>query len=171
VKIEISPAGYQELTTLRNLFELYSHDFSEIDGADVDESGLYGYNFLDLYWTDPNRFPFLIRVDGRLAGFVLVRKDSYFPEIEASGSGLSWLIAEFFVMRKYRRMGIGKLAARELFDRFPGRWEVAQIEGNDAALLFWRKVIGEYTGGQYSEVVLHNDRWRGPVQVFNNKPE
>jgi len=168
VKIEVSLAGYQEKIILRNLLELYTYDFSELDGEDVDESGLYGYRHLDHYWIDPERFPFLIRMNGELAGFALVRRGTYFPELDSSEIGLSWLIAEFFVMRKYRRQGIGTFVARDLFERLPGRWEIAQIEGNTEAQIFWRKVIGDYSGGNYSEVLVKNDCWRGPVQVFNN---
>ena len=39
-------------------------------------------------------------------------------------------MAEFFVMRKYRRHGIGIVAARELFARFPGDWQVRQLTAN-----------------------------------------
>jgi predicted acetyltransferase len=38
------------------------------------------------------------------------------------------MITEFFVMRKYRRQGIGKRVARELFECSPGRWEVADLQ-------------------------------------------
>jgi predicted acetyltransferase len=33
-------------------------------------------------------------------------------------------MSEFFVLRKYRRQGIGRTAAVELFERFPGPWRV-----------------------------------------------
>ena len=52
--------------------ELYLYDFSEFDGADVDAQARYGYPYLDRYWEEAGRSPFLIRVDGVLAGFVLV---------------------------------------------------------------------------------------------------
>jgi predicted acetyltransferase len=48
-------------------------------------------------------------------------------------------MAEFFILRKYRHQGIGARAAWELFDRFPGRWEVFEIIENTAAQEFWRK--------------------------------
>jgi predicted acetyltransferase len=166
MNIDVSPAGIHEKPILRNLLELYSYDFSAIDGADVDDSGLYGYEHLDLYWEEPDRFPFLVRVDGRLAGFALVRKGTYFPENESGETRPAWLIAEFFIMRKYRRRGIGTRVARQLFDRFGGRWEIAELAENDEAQTFWRKVISEYTGGRFFECFVENDRWRGPVQVF-----
>jgi predicted acetyltransferase len=71
-------------------------------------------------------------------------------------------------MRKYRRHGIGKQAAYFIFDQFRGKWEVAQIAANPDARLFWRKVIGEYTGGKFEEVVLDDEQWKGTAQAFEN---
>jgi hypothetical protein len=39
---------------------------------------------------------------------------------------------------------------------------------NVAAQAFWRRVIGDYTAGHYEDIVLDNDNWHGPVQVFDN---
>ena len=77
-------------------------------------------------------------------------------------------IAEFFVMGKYRRKGLGTKIATYLFDRFPGPWEVAQMADNHSGQFFWRSVIGEYCRGNYEEIELDNEVWKGPVQVFDN---
>ena len=68
-------------------------------------------------------------VDGHLAGFVFVR------------SGEPHDMAEFFVMRKYRRGGIGATVTRDVFARFPGEWQVRQMRENAAAVEFWRSAI------------------------------
>jgi hypothetical protein len=60
--IEIQQAFLEDKTILRNLLELYVYDFSEFDQSDVDVHGLYGYERLDHYWTEPERHPFIIRV-------------------------------------------------------------------------------------------------------------
>jgi hypothetical protein len=39
---------------------------------------------------------------------------------------------------------------------------------NLAATAFWRRVIGRYTGGRFEEVVLDDERWRGPVQRLDS---
>lgn len=114
---------------LERLLELYSYDFSEIVGGDVDDQGAFGYRHLDLYWTEPDRAPFLIRVDGQWAGFALVRR------------GEPHDMAEFFIMRNYRRGGIGRTAAVNLISRFPGRWQIRQVPANQQAMEFWRRVI------------------------------
>lgn len=68
-------------------------------------------------------------VDGRPAGFALVRLTDPTE------------LAEFFVLRKYRRGGIGTAAAREVIARHPGRWAVGQIAANAPATAFWRRAI------------------------------
>ena len=50
-------------------------------------------------------------------------------------------MAEFFVMRKYRRLGVGRRTAEEIFSRFPGSWTVRQQHTNSAATAFWRSII------------------------------
>ena len=67
-------------------------------------------------------------------------------------------------MKKYRKEGIGKQAAFYLFDLFPGTWEVAELETNLPAQIFWRKVISEYTDNNYLEI--RKDNWHGPIQHF-----
>jgi predicted acetyltransferase len=144
--VEVRAATVQNQSVVRHLLELYAHDFSELTGADVDEDGVFGYDRLDAYWTEPERHPFLIRVDGCIAGFALVR------------SGLPHDMAEFFVLRKYRRGGVGGEAARAVFGMFPGDWQVRQIRTNEAAIKFWRAAIPV----PYTEDT--NDE--GPVQHF-----
>jgi predicted acetyltransferase len=165
--IEVSPASYEEKTILRNLMQLYRYDFSEMDGKAVDNNGLFTYRYLDLYWVEPERFPFLVRVDGQLSGFTLLRKGTYFPELEDQNR-IGMMIAEFFVMRKFRRQGVGSQVAKQLFDQYPGRWETAQTPENRVGQAFWRTLIDGYTIGDFREVLLDNEQWHGPVQVFDN---
>jgi predicted acetyltransferase len=161
VDIDIAPATVTERPILRHLMELYQYDFSEFDGADTGPLGLYEYPYLDHYWVEPERHPFLVRVDGNLAGFVLVARYNYL-----SSEKDCWVMAEFFVMRKYRHKGIGEYIACKIFDQFPGAWQVGQITENSAATQFWRKVIARYTQGNFQEYNLDSEHWRGPVQAF-----
>ena len=158
VAIELCPARIEDKPVLRHLLELYAYDFSEYDGADVDDHGLFGYHRLDHYWTEEGHYPFLIRVSGKWAGLALVRDVVY-----ADGRQVH-SIAEFFLMRKYRRQGVGQTIAHRLFDVFPGTWEVGQIAANLPAQAFWRAVIANYTGGRFEEV--RRDDWDGPMQEF-----
>lgn len=163
--LTITPAAPQEKYVLRNLMELYLYDFSEFDDADLGPHGLYEYPYIDHYWTENDRHPFLVRVDEYLAGFALVCRHSYF-----GGEDSAWVIAEFFILRKYRGRGIGEQVAVHLLNLFPGPWQVGQIDRNAPATAFWRKIIARYTQGNYQEVYLDDENWQGPVQSFISSP-
>ena len=160
-RIKIDTADAAERSIMRHLMELYQYDFSEYDNADLGPLGLYDYPYLDHYWVEPERAPFLVRVDGKLAGLVLVSRYNYL-----TGARDCWVMAEFFIMRKYRHQGIGEHVARTIFGQFPGAWQVGQIIENQPAIAFWRKVISRYTQDTFQEHSLNNDRWHGLVQAF-----
>ena len=120
-----------------NLLQLYIYDFSEILDLDVGAEGRFSYPHLALYWSEPGRHPFLITVQGKPAGFVLVK------------TGSDWDVhdmAEFFVMRRHRRHGIGTAIAHEVWRRLPGRWEVRVMEANVPAQHFWTHAIAGFSG-------------------------
>lgn len=144
--VGVLEATIADRPVLRHLLELYQHDLSEFDDRDVDVLGLYGYPYLDDYWTDADRRPFLIDVDGRWAGFALVRLG---PPIDVS---------EFFVMRRFRRSGVGREAALQLFRKYPGEWQLRQLASNPSATSFWRSIIPVEFGEFETE--------EGPVQRF-----
>jgi predicted acetyltransferase len=161
--VHIAEATTDDRQRLEALFELYVYDFSEMLGLDVEEDGHFRVPPLDAYWTDPRCHPFLVRAEGKLAGFALVRDGS-----RLTGDDAVHDVAELFVMRRYRRKGVGEIAARWLFDRFPGRWEVRQKVENVAATAFWRRVLGRYTNGRFEDLAWDDARWRGPVQRFDS---
>lgn len=132
----------EEKEILRNLMEKYNYEFSQYDRMDVNALGLYGYSHLDNYWTEDGRWAFFLKVDGKLAGFAMVIT---YPEAAKT----DYNMAEFFVMYKYRRCGLGTWAVKRLFDRFQGTWQLKRHPGNLPAVGFWNRVIGDYTGGGF----------------------
>ena len=146
--VAVVPATFADKALIQHLLQLYIYDFSMFTDEDVDEHGLFGYRFLDHYWTDPDRHPFLIRHNDLIAGFAFVR------------SGPPFDMAEFFVLRKYRRQSVGLHAARALFAMFPGEWQVRQLEANAAAIAFWRAAIPEPFTENFND--------KGPVQRFTS---
>lgn len=136
--------GVEEKMLLIQLMELYNYEFSEFSNDDVNEYGYYGYDHIDDYWNEEGRFPYLIRVDGKIAGFALVCPHCEYREEEGARC-----IGEFFIMLKYRRQGIGKKVAMQLFDKHRGFWEVCYWKNNVPAGEFWKRVVEEYTCGQY----------------------
>src|SRR5436309_327763 len=72
--VELREAGREDTPVLLRLMQLYPYDLGTIDGWDVVDDGLYGTAALmGGFWTDPKRRSCLVRVGGRLAGFVLIR--------------------------------------------------------------------------------------------------
>jgi len=139
---------------------LYAHDFSEFHDLELGTDGRFGYKHLSLYWRDPGRHPFFVKVDGRLAGLVLVKRGS-----EVSGDETVWDMAEFFVVRGYRRRGIGTELAHEVWRRFPGQWEIRVMQSNRAACLFWERAVSQFTGETIPSVRV--DKGGEPWRVFS----
>ena len=167
-----SPPSEWTLTTvtegerplLLQLFEHYLYDFSKMEHADLDEDGRFvppARPFVERYWTAPGRHALLLRVGGKPAGFVLVDERS-----PLEGGRDDHYIGAFFVTRAYRRRGHGVAMARAVFDRFPGRWQILEIARNPAAQTFWRRLIGEYVGGRYTERWLNE---REVIQEFDTR--
>jgi len=156
LRIEVIRATPDQEPILANLLELYAHDFSEFCGVEIGADGRFGYRDLPLYWSDPERHPFLIRVNGKLAGLVLVRRG-----LNLAGDATVWDMVEFFVLRGRRRHGVGVFSAHEVWRRFPGQWQVRVMESNPACL-FWEKAIAEFVGdaARCTRIEKDGSRWR-----------
>jgi predicted acetyltransferase len=118
--LELVQASEVDRDVVGQLLEFNSYEFSRLDGRAISHNGRYRYQYLDAYWSEPGRVPYLLRAGGELAGLVLARR------VDAVMS-----VAEFLVLPKFRRTGIGTQAARQLFAAHPGPWEVHQVIGND----------------------------------------
>jgi predicted acetyltransferase len=146
-EIELIPAGREQEPVLANLLELYIHDFSEFHDCEMDVDGRFGYAGLALYWSEADRYAFLVRVAGKLAGLVLVRRGT-----NVSGDETVWDMAEFFVLRGYRRYGIGTSVAHMVWRHFPGRWQVRVMGANVSAQRFWAHATATLIGERVDPV-------------------
>jgi predicted acetyltransferase len=168
--VTAAEAPATERPVLDHLLQLYFHDFSELAAlgspyGEVDENGLFGYSpSLDSYWREADHIPLLIRADGHIAGFVLLHRWS------ALDRPLDRAVAEFFVLRKYRRAGVGTRAAHLVFRRYPGRWEVPVADYNPDALRFWRTVVRSLSIAEIVEHAGDGRRWSGVVLCFASGP-
>lgn len=160
--LQIIRVKKEHQTVLENLMQFYLYDFSiyfcgETDGH-VDHNGLFPLEY-DLrryiegkgdgnsqYWA------YLARVDSRWAGFALVSdRCDQMPQIIYPPDTPGRNMDEFFVLRCFRRQGIGQQMAHFVFDTVKGFWQIAQIMNNTPAQAFWRATIGSYTGGYYTD--------------------
>lgn len=161
MNLSLTPATSEDAPRLDALFELYVYDFSEILGLDIGDEGRFRVPPLGSYFVDPERHAFLARVDGKLAGFALVSERS-----RLTGDRGTFDMAEFFVLRRFRRQGVGDAIAKQVFDRFVGPWEVRQRHENVGATAFWRRVIAKRVGRAWDEEAWDDPSWRGVVQRF-----
>jgi predicted acetyltransferase len=141
VLVEIIPAPAEQEPVLANLLELYAHDFSEFVELEIGPDGRFGYQPLSLYWKEAGRYPFLIKASGNLAGFALVQEVSGFSSADPVRD-----MAEFFIIRGCRHLGIGQKAAQAIWRRFPGKWEIRVREENRGAKKFWPEAIAAFIG-------------------------
>ena len=154
MEINISLVPYEKKHILRNLLELYFYDMSEFDDEDdrleLNDCGLYGYQYLDHYWTEEGRYPYILTIYGKLAGLALIRMIEANPQI--------FSIAEFFVHKKYRQMGVGMILANKMLELHRGNWIINTPIKNVAAQHFWRKVVKNASGNRHKEYFVENDR-------------
>jgi predicted acetyltransferase len=152
-KVEVRLAVLQELPVLSNLYQLYIHDFTDFVEVPLGNDGRFDYDPLPQYWTEPNRFPFIIRVDGFPCGFALVRRGSQFSERTDV-----WDMADFFIVRGARGKALGCSVAKSIWQRFPGPWEVRVITTNVPAQQFWAKAIFQFLGKTIQPELVAKDK-------------
>ncbi len=149
----------EDYPALGRMLELYQYELSDIWDQDLSPQGEYGYDLTE-HARGERFFAHVALVAGHYAGFALVG-----PAVVTQTAG-QWM-EQFFVMKKYRRTGVGTALAQHTLRGHPGPWEVGQIPDNLAASAFWRPVIGGLTSGQFEEVQVTEGWWQGRVQRFS----
>ncbi|MBS4172234.1 GNAT family N-acetyltransferase [Bacillus sp. FJAT-49736] len=145
----------EQKPVLHNLMQFYIYEFSKyIPEIKLEANGAYKPFDLDPYWENSDLHPFFIMLENEYIGFSL---------IESKKDGNPNTIKEFFIIQKYSGKGLGKRAAIQLFQMFPGSWKVTQIAKNYPAQAFWRSVISDISKGNYTE---YYDENRRSVQKF-----
>jgi len=160
------------------MMQLYIYDFTEqwagLSDQEIGRNAAFAHlgpdgRFpdypLDPYWVEDGRVPLLIKVDGRLAGFALLNKHTH------SGLDVDRNMAEFFIVRRCRRSGIGTQVVHVIFRAYPGQWEVSVMRRNAGALVFWRKAIATHRGvSRLEESDVNNEAWNGAILRFQVQP-
>lgn len=146
--IEIRQVDRSQDLVLRNLLNLYLHDLAKWFLFDSDDDGKYSYataplweGGVDVHLAYHGRIPIGLGLVGSA--------DAYTEEPYAKD------LVEFFVVRRYRRAGLGRALATHIWDLYRGPWIVRVYQRNVPALPFWRTAISTYTGGRFHEEVLN----------------
>jgi len=107
------------------------------------------YKYLSKYWQERGRHPLFVELENEIIGFALIR--------EIFDSGFTHM-AEFSINPKYRRSGYGCKAVANIWNEYPGRWELQVHERNESAMAFWRRIIHEHAeGAVHQESVSEKD--------------
>lgn len=135
--IELVQAKSPEV--IMNMFQYYIYDMSEYTKFSPNPDGTYQVDEslvqLSTYFEAEDHYPYMIMVDGQVAGFSLLRVFPYNKEY--------YDIGQFFVLRKYKGQGVGREAFRLSVKKHPGNWITRVLPNNEGAFKFWEKVIGE----------------------------
>ena len=153
----IRPAEEKDRLLLKNLFNLYQNEFSDY----TDEFGLPdgdGYFAPDtvnevLPYGD-GVYPYIILIDGRNAGFLLVTDSRY-------ADGCDWRFEEIYLVRAARGKGAAKAAALLAMRGRPGRWRLSVYRENARARAFWRAV----SRAAGAEILEEESRYPGMMDL------
>lgn len=145
----------EEKDILYRLLQYSLFEESETDLNEMNDDAIFEYKHFDSYFKDNNRYAYFIKEQetNKLLGFVMVNQ--YMQKYKEGHS-----IAEYLVIPKYRRNKIGKQIAFEVFNMYPGNWEVEPSFNSEKAYLFWKKTISEYTN--------NNHKFDDGIFLFNN---
>ncbi len=148
MKVDLQKATMEQLPVMQRMGSYYVYDMSEYVGSEpawrFPETGEYECVEFRPYFEGLKSHPFFVRVNGELAGFAIIDDQGSAPEIDHN-------MAQFFVHRKFKGLGVGSRAAHECFQRFAGFWEVRVIPQNLGAYCFWKRTIRDFTEGDFEE--------------------
>ena len=148
--LELRLVSDADRPVLERLWQLYSHDMSEVRGTLPSAAGVFKAGRLPTYFGDPDRCGYVLVYHRAPVGFAFV----------TGLSGGTKTIGDFFVVRSARRRRLGYDAASELLARHPGRWEIGFQAENSGAPEFWRRVATDAVG----------DRWHEELRPVPGKP-
>lgn len=86
-----------------------------------------------IYFTSDTHWPYFISSNGAIAGFCFIRRYPQDPE--------TYDIDQFFILDKYKRLGLGRETLKYLVELHPGNWLVRVLKRNTSALSFWKNSI------------------------------
>ena len=138
------PVDSSNADVFNRLCQVHEAEFSVVTGKVPNMDGTFDVEYS---WKAPFN-AFLLVENKKPVGFVV--KDTL--------EGISD-VTSFFIIPSCRGRGLGKRMAYEIFDRYPGMWQVRQLAGADKFKLFWRRVIKDYTIGNYSEGDIIDPYW------------
>ncbi|CRM69538.1 GNAT family N-acetyltransferase [Pseudomonas sp. 25 R 14] len=134
--VELIQTGPEQAELIRNLYQFYAYESSDWEQEDVEADGRFYIHeeHLSRYWQDPQWSANLLLVDGYIAGFLLIERSEL--------AGINALeLADLFILKRYRRKGIGRAVATQVLTSGEADWLVRFYDQDEASQAFWRSVL------------------------------
>ncbi len=141
---------------IESVYRDYLDDLAPLNTGIFPALGEVGHSESDQltrWFGDATVSPLLILRGEQPVGFAMVAKG----EVRPGRPPIDYRMAEFFIARAFRRLGVGKLAVELILNRFAGRWEILEYQRNPGAVSFWRRVVAGYTKGRYQERISNGE--------------
>lgn len=137
MSVEIRPHQLDDKSVIWNLFQFYCYDTSREDEVDVEADGFFSLSpsYFGQYWELPRWAAHLIRVDGAIAGFVLIEPSDVVPEAQE--------IADLFILRRYRRRGLARDIVWHFLAQRQTPWTITVLDGWPEAEAFWAAMLAD----------------------------
>jgi len=142
---------------IESVYRDYLDDLSPLNtgvfsATSLGEIGYSPQDQLSRWFGDSSVNPLVIMRLTEPVGFAMVAHGA------APGRpAVDYRMAEFFVLRTFRRRGVGRSAVELILNRFAGKWEITEYLRNPVAVAFWRRVVAAYTQGRYQERVTNGE--------------
>ena len=136
MQIQLVPTTAEQAPLIANLYQYYAYESSDWEGEDVEADGLFYLHqpHLQRYWQEPDWSASLILADGFIAGFLLIERSEL--------AGLDALeFADLFVLKRYRRHGIGRALAEQILGSGDEAWLLRFHPQDELATAFWQAVL------------------------------
>ena len=142
MNIELERVQKNKKDILYKMVQFALYDGSQYAYNEITNDANFKYTWFDNYFTDNDRDAYFVKLDSKLAGIVLVNEN-----LKILKQGKS--IAEFLILPTYRRNHLGKKVAFMVFDKYNVDIEIEPMENNEVAYKFWKRVVEDYTNGNY----------------------
>lgn len=148
--MRLVPATADQKPLIANLLQLYLYDMTESMPFPVGSDGRFEYDFLDRFWQSP----YLILSGDEIAGFALV-----IDQCPLTGRSPCFFMAEYFVLKAYRKQGLGRFSLDSILANHPGNWHIGVPHANQPAQAFWGRALAP-RHPIVSEITFEGNRWR-----------
>ncbi|MDU2131278.1 GNAT family N-acetyltransferase [Finegoldia magna] len=124
---------------LWNLLQKYLYELSDVYGDDIEDDGNYSYDYFENYFNpEENREALIFRYDDKIIGFCMINDHSF------NENSIDYSMAEFSIVPKYRKNGLGKRAISKVLSQRKGKWQIKYSLDNPTAQKFWENVLSDY---------------------------